>query len=317
MHITPAPAPATPGQCQHLGIKDDARTCLAFPSTWNYCHRATPPSSVRLDHQRQFCQSDHYLQCPMLQDRKNGPLPPEIRGRHVSANRRGRASRLLAVLIVVSALAALLAVWAGSRGLLGQPVQRMFGGTAANATAMGETVASPSSEPLPALPPFPPLAAAPTSDPAPATMWTLPTYFDPSPPTPTPVSTAPGACGHDLEEPFGPGAGLLLHKVGGGDSLNRYENLYETSVAAIIGVNLPFPIPLRTDRVLVIPLHAQEVGDLPVFEPVQVANRNTPIQTMAFKVSADLAAFEKYNDFDASCRDFIGWVVAPRERPAK
>lgn len=110
---------------------------------------------------------------------------------------------------------------------------------------------------------------------------------------------------------------MLLHKIGGGDSLNRYENLYGTSVAAIIGVNLPFPIPLRTDRVLVIPLDVMEVGNLPVFEPIQVSNRNTAIQTMAFKVSADLLAFEKYNDFDESCKDFIGWVVAPRERPTK
>jgi hypothetical protein len=66
---------------------------------------------------------------------------------------------------------------------------------------------------------------------------------------------------------------------------------------------------------LVIPLDTLEVGGLPLFEPLQVSERNTPIETMAFKVSADLLSFEKYNGFDASCREFIGWVVAPRERP--
>ena len=95
-----------------------------------------------------------------------------------------------------------------------------------------------------------------------------------------------------------------------------YEITYRTSVKAIEGVNLPFRIPVPRETVLVIPLDTVEYESLPLFEPMQVNERNTPIQTMAFKVSADLLSFEKYNGFDESCRDFIGWVVAPRERPA-
>jgi hypothetical protein len=76
-------------------------------------------------------------------------------------------------------------------------------------------------------------------------------------------------------------------------------------------------MPMRTNQLLVIPTGRKELGDLPVLEPLLVSNRNTAIQTMAFKVSADLLAFEEYNSFDASCQDFIGWVVAPRERPAQ
>jgi hypothetical protein len=119
-----------------------------------------------------------------------------------------------------------------------------------------------------------------------------------------------------MDVPFGPGNKLLIHKVGGGDSLNGYEINYRTSVEAITGVNLTFRIPVPRETVLVIPLDTLEVGGLPVFEPIQVSERNTPIETMAYKVSADLLSFEKYNGFDPSCRDFIGWVVAPRERPA-
>jgi len=95
--------------------------------------------------------------------------------------------------------------------------------------------------------------------------------------------------------PFGPGNKLLIHQVGGGDSLNRYEIIYHTSVRAIEGVNLPFRIPVPRDTILVIPLDTTEVGDLPLFEPVLVSMRNTAIQTMAFKVRADLLAFEEYN----------------------
>ena len=103
--------------------------------------------------------------------------------------------------------------------------------------------------------------------------------------------------------------------MGGGDSLNRYEIVYRTSVRAIEGVNLEFRIPVPVNTILVIPLDTTEVGGLPIFAPLQVSERNTSIQTMAFKAKADLLAFEKYNGFDANCRDFIGWIVAPRERP--
>lgn len=151
--------------------------------------------------------------------------------------------------------------------------------------------------------------------PTPTNFSITPTYSDPSPSTATPVSTPLGSCGHQLDQPFGPETKLLIHKVGGGDSLNRYEIMYRTSVEAIVGINYPFPIPLRSNRMLVIPLDQKDVGGLPVFEPYLVSNRNTAIQTMAFKVSADLLAFEKYNGFDESCQNFVGWVVAPRERP--
>ena len=55
------------GVCEHLGTQDDPRTCLAYPSVWNYCHRASPPETVRLEHQRQYCQTAAHVQCPVFQ----------------------------------------------------------------------------------------------------------------------------------------------------------------------------------------------------------------------------------------------------------
>jgi hypothetical protein len=163
---------------------------------------------------------------------------------------------------------------------------------------------------------LPPALITSTALPTSADLAIQPTYSDPSADTPTPVSTAEGWCGHQLDVPFGGDTRLIIHRMGGGDSLNKFEITYRTSVKAIEGINLQFRIPVPRETVLVIPLDTTEVGSLPVFVPMQVSEHNIPIQTMAFKANSDLLAFEKYNGFDESCRDFIGWIIAPRGRPA-
>jgi len=225
---------------------------------------------------------------------------------------------MLPVLLIIVALAGGL-LWLGeANGVIDIP-----GLEPQVAPAMSYGVPSPTagpSEPTAVAPTLAPASAPLLASPIPFSTSTeaaiQPTYFDPSADTPTPVSTAQDWCGHQLDEPFGSKNKLIIHKVGGGDSLNRLEIIYKTSVQAIEGVNLHFRLPVPVNTVLVIPLNTTEVGSLPVFEPLQVSERNIPIQTMAFKAKADLLAFEEYNGFDATCRDFIGWVVAPRERPS-
>lgn len=311
-----APAPTIEyGSCLHLGLKDDPPTCLAFASNWNYCHHALPPESVKLEHQRQFCQTKKHVQCPVFQKDALAPLPRDVRGRHVPKSRRAKSQLLRPLTLTILALAA-GTIWFGvASGLLGG-LRSQWLGTAPPAGPPG-TAAAPASATagLPTLAfMLPPVLGTSTSQPTAGIYPSTHEYMDPSPSTPTPVSTAAGVCGHQLDVPFGPGPQFIIHRVGGGDSLNRYEIVYNTSVAAIEGINLPYQIPVRADWVLVIPLDTTEVGDLPAFKPYLVSYRNTPIQTMAFKVSADLLAFEKYNGFDESCRDFIGWVLAPFQK---
>jgi hypothetical protein len=302
--------------CDYLGVKDDPRTCLAYASAWNYCHRANPPETVRLEHQRQYCLTTAHAECPVFRNSKAEPLPREIRGQHLSHVRRGRSALILPVSAIVLALAASAVWFAQAYGILKLPPFGLPNLGLAFSAPSPVTIPSPVATPSPLLPAIPPLFPSATSQPALPLPAASSTYSDLSPATVTPISTDPAVCGHELDQPFGPGDKLMIHKVGGGDSLNRFEILYHTSVKAIEGVNLQFRLPVPKETILIIPLDTTEIGDLPVFEPLQVSERNTPIETMAFKVDADLLAFEKYNGFDASCRDFIGWVVAPRERPA-
>jgi hypothetical protein len=306
------------GLCPYLGLKADSETCLRFPSHANYCHRASPPDSVRLQFQADFCQTARHTECEVFRREKVGPLPSAIRGRPVAKTGAHGGTLILLLLIIVLAVVAGL-VWFGeTSGLLTVPGLEKYLGVAAPSSPT--TTVLPELSPTPASPTLGPLfpqdlitfTPVPTS----ADLAIQPTYFDPSADTPTPISTAGGWCGHELDVPFGRDPQLIIHRMGGGDSLNKFEITYRTSVKAIEGINLQFRIPVPRETVLVIPLDRTEVGSLPIFEPMQVSESNIPIQTMAFKAKSDLLAFERYNAFDESCRFFIGWVVAPRERPA-
>lgn len=52
--------------CPHLGLKDDPKTALGFPSEGNFCHHLSPSIPVRRDHQQKYCLSTGYHTCPVF-----------------------------------------------------------------------------------------------------------------------------------------------------------------------------------------------------------------------------------------------------------
>lgn len=64
--------------CPHIGIEEDARTCLGYPSPWNFCHRAKPAQAVRSSYQRAKCLGAAYLSCSVFLDQDPRPLPREL-----------------------------------------------------------------------------------------------------------------------------------------------------------------------------------------------------------------------------------------------
>ena len=65
--------------CPYLGLSYDRETWLAFPSDGNHCHHAKPPGAIRLSHQEECCLTSEFLGCPVLDQPKGKPLPPELR----------------------------------------------------------------------------------------------------------------------------------------------------------------------------------------------------------------------------------------------
>ena len=75
------PRPLKAEICPYLGVEEDHKTCLAYPSHWNICHHANPACAVQRDHQRRSCLSPKHTDCPVFQWEDTGPLPASLRSR--------------------------------------------------------------------------------------------------------------------------------------------------------------------------------------------------------------------------------------------
>ncbi len=64
--------------CPYLGLKEDPKTSLAFPSPLNICFHAKPATPPSLKHQRLFCLSKQFPDCPVYAQAILAPLPPDI-----------------------------------------------------------------------------------------------------------------------------------------------------------------------------------------------------------------------------------------------
>lgn len=105
--------------CVHLGLYDDEKTWLAFPSPGNHCHHVHPPRSVDLVHQQTHCLNANHVTCPVWQWQKQASrLPPPLqyappgRSNHI----RTRFLPLLVLLVVVLAVVDGLLLWTQLRG---------------------------------------------------------------------------------------------------------------------------------------------------------------------------------------------------------
>jgi hypothetical protein len=66
-------------RCPYIGLAYDVNTLSEYPSNLNYCHRSQPIALPVLIHQREYCLTSRYSECPMLSTTKFSKLPPEIR----------------------------------------------------------------------------------------------------------------------------------------------------------------------------------------------------------------------------------------------
>jgi chromosome partitioning protein len=60
----------TNSYCPHLGGKDDPRSMLVYPSSWNKCYLSKHILSPNRVHQKKYCVSKNYPSCPLLKNRQ-------------------------------------------------------------------------------------------------------------------------------------------------------------------------------------------------------------------------------------------------------
>lgn len=64
--------------CPFLGLKDDDKTALAFPSDHNCCYRANPRAVPKIEYQGSCCLTPNYLNCVLLRENLEAPLPAHL-----------------------------------------------------------------------------------------------------------------------------------------------------------------------------------------------------------------------------------------------
>jgi hypothetical protein len=307
--------PTLGGQCPYLGMQNDPATALAFPSTWNYCHRAQPSASVSLPHQRRYCQTPSHVQCAVFQAARIGPLPPDVRARRSPTPPRPRAW-----ILVAASLAGVVLV-VGALGFLGVPPLLRGSASPALVDVPPGTPTATLPRPSPAgialpgtvVPAIPPVTA--TASMPIASLSTV--VVDQSTLTIQPAATRVDACGHDLDEVFGIGRRFIIHRVQPGESLDMYATTYGTDLATIQGINTQTLVPLLPGQIVVIPVDQKSIDAVPRFDIYQLSERTTKYAKITTLLALpNLNEFLIYNGFLTKCPFFSGWVLAPRSRPA-
>lgn len=292
--------------CPYLGLHDDQRTSLAYPSAWNYCYRAHPPASVNISHQISACLSPDYINCPVYLAAQEGALPADLRGNSGIPTQRRKSARRKSRRIAWSVFTIILLITAVILG------QHFFPGyfqswfslntmaTAAISTNSTKSYLTPTPFPSQTL-----LAAtiAPSQTQTPTQMVSL------AGPSLTPI---PKRCGYTLDTPFGADVKFTMHQIASGENLDKLAVQYQTTMDAIRAVNYSMPVPVWENWIVVIPIGVTDVKGLPPFEPYQADGTIFSLDELALQLNADVQSLIKYNAFTDACTVFRGWLIVPR-----
>lgn len=290
-------------RCPHLGLHDDPRTALAYPSMWNYCYRAKQPGSVNLLHQGEVCLSTAFIHCPVYAAKQQISLPPHLHGSpQTNKTRSALRKNLVRSLLFLLLLAAIITVVMMQRN------------SALRGKKDGEilSLASPGIADSQAVPATPvheltliPAGSMGLMDSASLTVPAATALQGTSTPT--------GICGHVLDVPFGKEVKFVLHRVISGENLTMYAEQYDTTVNAILNINYRLPSPVWENWIVVIPLDNNNVSNLPPFETYQEMGSVPTLNELARGLKADPQAFQRYNAFEEGCSSYSGWLLIPRE----
>lgn len=204
------------GFCPYRGSRTDSRTKYAYPSRRTYCHRVDPNAPVRLTHQKHFCLSERFEQCPVYQAEENATMPSELMRTRFS--QRKRLSKIspsfltaLLSLAIFYGIGWLLFSNTGARDriVIAEAIPSVVPAVANTATPT--PTVTPTNTPTPTETPLPTNTPTPTRTPLPTA---TPRPTNTSVPTATPVPThTPTAEPVATATPAGETAQLLFRRV--------------------------------------------------------------------------------------------------------
>lgn len=275
--------------CPYLGLHDDAKTSLAYPSPWNYCHRINPSSAVSVSHQTNACLNEKYKQCEVYCSNTPKVLPRNLRATFSPVERKV-TSRSVVFWIVIGLLllVGLFLVLIGGQWSMGSTLSKDVLETPANTVASDEPdILPPSKSPINTEVPDTPLNS---------------------------TQIASRICGHELDVIFGDEDRFVIHRIAIGENLDLYANRFQTSTNAILYINYEIQMPVWENAVIVIPVGTTVGVGFPFFETFEQESIKISVDELAKQLNTDAQLFRRYNGFDEACSEFSGWMLLPRKR---
>jgi len=289
--------------CPYMGLKFDPKSWVGYPSPINYCHRVKPLAVPKFEHQREYCLSDNFTQCPIIQIGPGQRMPKTIRS---TANKGSSLKKIILIEVLVGFL--LIAIILGA--FFWQQIISGFdqiGGREPSVTqtsfVLDTTTPTIVTSPTSTVTVTPTLenTATPTATLAPPTE----TLSPPSPTIEPPVLA--------LETPIGEDPQFVIHAVVPGESLELYARDYNTTVDAIRSINYNLPSFLPLDWIVVIPQNTVDVSGIPPFEPYEV-QQAVRVEVLADLLSVDLTDLRRYNLIPMGYTLNPGeWLLVPRQ----
>ena len=289
--------------CPYMGLKFDPKSWVGYPSPINYCHRVKPLAVPKFEHQREYCLSDNFTQCPIIQIGPGQRMPKTIRS---TANKGSSLKKIILIEVLVGLF--LIVIILGS--IFWQQIFSGFdqiGGREPSVTqtsfVLDTTTPTIVTSPTSTVTVTPTLenTATPTATLAPPTE----TLSPPSPTIEPPVLA--------LETPIGEDPQFVIHAVVPGESLELYARDYNTTVDAIRSINYNLPSFLPLDWIVVIPQNTVDVSGIPPFEPYEV-QQAVRVEVLADLLSVDLTDLRRYNLIPMGYTLNPGeWLLVPRQ----
>ncbi|MDF1519290.1 MAG: hypothetical protein RQ728_07475 [Brevefilum sp.] len=287
-------------KCPYIGLVNDAKTSVGYPSPANVCYRVRKKKTPKLDFQRNACLTSDFVNCPIYKDPEMKKMPQSLQHRPGGplANSKRPAKIVLTVLLLSVIV---LAVFNFNNWFSSFPNWLLPAWQRTSAPPPGIITSTLYVNPT-LVYRTPTWTPSTTSTPEPSATPTL----EPSA-TPEPIVLA-------LDVPIGKDVKFVIRQAAQGESPGQYATQYNTTIDAFFAVNYNMPSVLYVDRVVVIPVDIKDVSGLPAFETYQVRFRGQTVKDLAEDLSVDIEAFRLYNNLP---EDYVfnqgDWVLVPRE----
>ena len=109
---------------------------------------------------------------------------------------------------------------------------------------------------------------------------------------------------------------FVICKVSDGDLLEKYAEIFNTSVGAIIRVNYALSLPLWNNALVVIPVDFTDVEQLPYFQPYRVTAAVIALKDLALELDVNFDKLIYYNSLNGKSEVHSGeWLIIPRTSP--